>query len=553
MKRKYVSCALAAVMAASICLSGCGNENAATNQSTESSKATESKQAEKTEESKASEEQQAELEEKTIQMWLCGSKQQDSEKVWNAFNEMLQEYVPNTTVEFSIFDYSEYKEKFSQMLATGEGVDVAWAANWVTGSFQDLIVDESLMPLNDLLAEYGQDITEVLTPEIVEFHRKADGELYYLVSWQGLAGNMHGLCVTTELAELAGETWVEDTAAALDKYWNENGTVEDQQAVFDQTDKYLAAAKEAGKLGAGLDFVTYLGWYYGSNRAASLPSAQGVGVRNGDNTFTVEDIIANDYFKNFCRNMAAFYQKGYIRSDVASVDTNTLHQIQDGVIDENTFVLTMHDAFGNFREEDLTKKWGVDAKVIPVERTVSLANGEATTTVIPYCADEPERAMMVMNAIYSVPELYQTLCWGIEGEHWTDNGDGTVNYTGGGNGSDAVYGYDNWKIGSCINGLTTQTMVPGYYEDMRKIEADAYISPFKNFQFDRTGLEDVIVALQAVDTEYGKQVMYGYRDDWEDVLAKYISERKEAGVDKLIEAYQEQLNAYIAENNITSF
>ncbi len=67
-------------------------------------------------------------------------------------------------------------------------------------------------------------------------------------------GDRRGWLVVTEIAELAGDTWIDDTKAALNKWRNNysEGT-EAFQAVLDQATKYLAAAKEAGKLGAGIN------------------------------------------------------------------------------------------------------------------------------------------------------------------------------------------------------------------------------------------------------------------------------------------------------------
>ena len=95
----------------------------------------------------------------TIQLWLGGpGKQKDSDEVWELFNEKLQEYVPNTTVEITCMTTTEYPEKFDQMLASGEGVDLAWVASWVTGTIADDIKDGNLMPLDDLVDQYGQGI-----------------------------------------------------------------------------------------------------------------------------------------------------------------------------------------------------------------------------------------------------------------------------------------------------------------------------------------------------------------------------------------------------------
>lgn len=494
----------------------------------------------------------AELEEKTIQIWLYGNKQKDSEKVWAAFNEMLKEYVPNTTVEFNMVATSEYKEKYQQMLASGEPVDLAFAANWVTGDVSQSINNGDWMPLNDLIAEYGQGITEVLGQKILDFVTKPDGNIYYFVNWQGLAGNKHGIYVIKEIADLAGPTWLEDTTKIVDHWWNEETTPETLQQVFDQLDIYLAAAKEADMLGAGMDLST-LGWSYSLNLDENAQRSA-IGVEHGTSPFKVIDAITTEYRQTVYKNLADFYAKGYIRSDIMSMDTSLLHRLNtgDGVIDEYTYCLTTHNFFTESTKEQLTIAAGKEMTIIPMERVATLANAEATINIIPYCADEPERATMVLNAIYTVPELYQLLIWGIEGEHWTDNGDGTINFTGG-NSSDASYGYDNWKIGSCINSLYTQTMVPGYYDEMKELDESGIVSPFSSFVFDNTGLEDVLAALSAVDQEYGALTSGVLGDGWEAYYQEYLAQRKAAGAEQLLEAYTQQIEAYCQEKGITGY
>ena len=68
----------------------------------------------------------------------------------------------------------------------------------------------------------------------------------------------------------------------------------------------------------------------------------------------------------------------------------------------------------------------MDMTYLPIEENAYLILGGDTSYAIPYCADEPERAMMVLNAIYSQPDLYNTLIYGIEGEDYTKNADGTI-------------------------------------------------------------------------------------------------------------------------------
>lgn len=560
MKRKRVSMALAAIMTASVCLAGCGNttDNAGSTKAG-SSEAVKEESKTDTVVSEASEqtEEVKELDPVTIQFWIGGpGKQKDSDRVWEAFNEKLQEYVPNTTVEITCMPTAEYKEKYPQMLASGEAVDLTWIASWVTGSNQ-LIMDGNLMALDDLVDEYGQGIKETLGEDVLDMHRyPKDDKLYYLISWQGLYSNVRAFKVPTELAQLAGDTWLEDTQKVVTKWWNEYSSPDDLQAVFDQLDIYFAALKENDKLYAGLTQATFGAWLY-PNRLSSESSLQmyNIGVPHMDESFTVIDTIQSDYYRVYAQNMAEFYKKGYIRSDIASLEKNTLSFVKGGEYTPNTSVIDVHNDLTPSAAQMYSATAGVDISLIQIENEGYLSKGDATAMAIPYCADEPERAMMVLNALYTEPELYQLLIYGFEGEHYTDNGDGTITTDYGAHGTaDSNYGLWKWTVGTCKNSLVTQADVAGYYDELQAQEKDAIISSFINFVFDDSNVTDVVASLKAIDGEYKSMIDNGYMgDEWEATLDKWISERKAAGVDRLIEELQNQINDYVAENNITSW
>ena len=436
MKKKALCLLLAMIMVLSI-LAGCTSKPAETPDTPATSEPAadntantpEEQPAEQPEEPAEQPEEPA-LEQKTIQLMITGAgKQANSDKVWAAFNEQLQQYVPNTTVEFIDVSFDEYSEKFSQILASGEGVDLAWTG-WLINKPQN-IADGNLMPLDDLLAEYGQGIVDILGENVVEIHRNADdGKLYYLPSWQGLVGDRRGWLVVTEIAELAGDTWIEDTEAALNK-WRNNYSEDTEafQAVLDQATKYLAAAKEAGKLGAGINTGRVFGWsmYNGTRSNPGVGGAE-IGIPFEDNTFTVIDGVASEHYKLYAKTMADWYKEGYIRSDIMSVDTSTLTMPKNGEITDTTYVFSCDPYLTEADQDAVTADAGMDMTYLPVEENASLILGGDTSYAIPYCADEPERAMMVLNAIYSQPDLYNTLIYGIEGEDYTKNADGTTTY-----------------------------------------------------------------------------------------------------------------------------
>ena len=558
MKKRTICLLLAMIMVLSIVLAGC-SKTAETPAADETPATTEPAETTDNTETPEAPEETAEpaLEQKTIQLMITGAgKQANSDKVWAAFNEQLQQYVPNTTVEFIDVSFDEYSEKFSQILASGEGVDLAWTG-WLINKPQN-IADGNLMPLDDLLAEYGQGIVDILGENVVEIHRNAaDGKLYYLPSWQGLCGERRGWLVVTEIAELAGDTWIEDTEAALNKWRNNYSGIEDFQAVLDQATKYLAAAKEAGKLGAGINTGRAFGWsmYNGMYSFLGVGGAE-IGITYCDGTFTVKDGVAGEHYKLYAKTMADWYKEGYIRSDIMSVDTSTLTTPKNGEITDTTYVFSCDPYLTEADQEAAIADAGMDMTYLPIEENAYLILGGDTSYAIPYCADEPERAMMVLNAIYSQPDLYNTLIYGIEGEDYTKNADGTIttSYVGASPTADDSYGIQRWIIGSCKNALINNGTDPNYYADLEALEATAQVNPFLNFTFDRTNVEGICASILNVYYEYGPQIDNGVAgDNWEELYNNYMAARKDAGIEELVTEFQNQLNAYIEANNITSW
>ena len=555
MKKKALCLLLAMIMVLSI-LAGCTSKPAETPDTPAASEPAADNTANTPEEQPAEQPEEPALEQKTIQLMITGSgKQANSDKVWAAFNEQLQQYVPNTTVEFIDVSFDEYSEKFSQILASGEGVDLAWTG-WLINTPQN-IADGNLMPLDDLLAEYGQGIVDVLGENVVEVHRNADGNIYYLPSWQGLCGERRGWLVVTEIAELAGDTWIDDTKAALNKWRNNYSGIEDFQAVLDQATKYLAAAKEAGKLGAGINTGRAFGWsmYNGMYSFLGVGGAE-IGITYCDGTFTVKDGVAGEHYKLYAKTMADWYKEGYIRSDIMSVDTSTLTMPKNGEITDTTYVFSCDPYLTEADQEAAIADAGMDMTYLPIEENAYLILGGDTSYAIPYCADEPERAMMVLNAIYSQPDLYNTLIYGIEGEDYTKNADGTIttSYVGASPTADDSYGIQRWIIGSCKNALINNGTDPNYYADLEALEATAQVNPFLNFTFDRTNVEGICASILNVYYEYGPQIDNGVAgDNWEELYNNYMAARKDAGIEELVTEFQNQLNAYIEANNITSW
>ena len=239
----------------------------------------------------------------------------------------------------------------------------------------------------------------------------------------------------------------------------------------------------------------------------------------------------------------------------ASKKINDWTTQKDGSYDNNTPISLGREAYGDESEKQYSKQFYREVSLVRIHDIGTIAGGSETCMTIPFCADEPERAMMFLNEVWKNKELYQLLIYGIKGEHYTDNGDGTIT-TGYGQigNSNAKYGIWKWTIGTCLNSLVTEGDIPGYYQELIEREKNAYVSPFNKFNFDKENVDGIVSALSALDDKYSTMLLYGYTGDkWEETLNQWIAERKAAGEDELIAEYQKQVNEFIKANNITSW
>ncbi len=498
-----------------------------------------------------------ELEEATVQMWLLGpGKQADADMVWEEWNTLLQDYVPNTTVEWNVVASEEYKDAYTRMLAAGEPVDMAWTG-YLT-NLQNDIVDGNMQPLDDLLAEYGPNITPALG-DAMEGTRHSDGNLYYIYAWQGVVGSPTAIYIPTELATLGSETWpaemqeIADVVAA-------DPSLENLQSYYDKFGEVMPAIMEADRLYGGIDYrnqtsftFSYGGQTSGVTGAKDGLSLNGVGFYYNDDTFTVTDIYNSDEVKLKYENIANFYDLGYYRSDIGSLTQTWLNA--DGSWGADDQIVFAHNAYGDDAAGDRSAIQGRPMEAI---RNYDMFWIEKQTSGmgVPYSADEPERAMMVLDALFANADLYQMLIYGIEGTHYTDNGDGTyfTEYGSQGRAEDA-YGLWKWTIGTCMNSLVTPGVTEGYYERQKELEADAYLHPLMNFVLDRSEIDDIILAVNTVDLEYRALLENGVMGSagWEATHTEWMAEREAAGVNDLIAEYQAQIDEFVAANGITGW
>ena len=179
-----------------------------------------------------------------------------------------------------------------------------------------------------------------------------------------------------------------------------------------------------------------------------------------------------------------------------------------------------------------------------------MSDGWATGTVIPYTSENPERAMQVLNLLYTDAELYRLLIYGIEGTHYTTNADGTITLPE--KDSRTYIGPENWKTGTCINSLYEAGKTgQKNYKKLKEMEATAEDNALIGFVFDTSNVSNEIANCNAVKGEYQGIVLRGYYGDkWEACYNEYMQKLDDAGLQKVLEELRSQLKVYVEENKL---
>ena len=535
-KTRFVALLLAFVMLGTVLLTGC-NQTPVETQPKETTPVKPSEtQGNQTEPAPT----EKELEPVTLKFWIAQKKTEDSDMVIEAVNEYLKDVLPNTTIEVTWIPMNnQWRQNWSQAMASGESIDLSWFG--YLNSVETEITMGSLMPIDDLLAEYGSGIIETLGEVTVERHRSSDGQLYFIPAWQGMYGNRQGIYFRQENVDLMGEGWAEKFQAQLYETWDQPWwNVDAKLKTVSYIEDLLKASQDAGKLG--------LGFYVRSNPIIRLFNSNGKQLENelvhvtvvGDTYYVEADssLTSPSYYQT--QVFHDWYQKGYIREDVLSVDLGDAH-FEKSTANDQEYMNMIQNAWTDSEHLTHTDRAGEQIAQFNIQKDGELTDGFATGAVIPATAENPERAMMFLELLYTDAELYQLLVYGIEGVHYTTYKNGTISYPE----KKTYTGPYNWAVGTCINALQTLEDKLTYYADLKEMEETAKISFMEGFIFNQEPISVEFSNLKAVYTEY-RLVGMAVEEDWEKVYTERRDKMIAAGMETYINEYVKQLTEFAA-------
>ncbi|MCF0115947.1 MAG: extracellular solute-binding protein [Erysipelotrichaceae bacterium] len=268
----------------------------------------------------------------------------------------------------------------------------------------------------------------------------------------------------------------------------------------------------------------------------------------GDSTKLV-NYYETEAYKEAIEMAYRFRQKGYVdpegSANTLSHDVLVMSGSAKGVLmGHSANEETIAEMFNNMATYDA--EFGAKTIGIGDLYTDTLGVG------ISYTCANPELAASFINLLYTDEFVWDTLIYGIEGQDfvWDENHE-FVNYPEGLDGNTIPYTmqYSCGMIGNGFQGLPFASNSSGNdFEYGKELMKEAWCPPLYGFTPTSNDVMNEATAVNVVVEKYNNVLTYGDVDP-ADVYPQFIEELKAAGIDKLIENYQAQVDAWVAENN----
>lgn len=437
----------------------------------------------------------------------------DQEMVAEAINEYVLEKLGINLV-LQVTPYSAYENQLNLLVAGSEQVDLAMIFGEDVSS---LASRGALLPLDELVAEYGDGITQCL------------GD--YLEAGS-VNGTLYQVPVNRSLFYQSGVVLRKDI---LEKYDIDISTItceEDLDAVFEiikagEPDMAMIQPENSGSVFVHVDYD-------------SLGDSCGVLLDYGQN-LDVVDLYSTDEFREVCQLHREWYLKGYIPNDVLTNTESAAALVQAGKL------LGYSVTVGPGTEQDKTNQCGVEMVMIPLKESFSYTskvNGFGWSIL--NNSKDPESAMKVLDLMYSDPTFLNMLDWGLEGVHYQmkEGSDRIITFADGVDSSNSGY-FHNWSFafGDQLSAYFWDGTEEDFPEAVREMNENAIKSKAMGFAYDVTPVKNEYTAVTNVVNQYAAALSLGCIDP-EESLPKFLDALEAAGMDKIVAEKQSQLDAW---------
>lgn len=461
------------------------------------------------------EETKEQLPEVNLTWYMIGAPQKDIDAVLAEANKTIKSKI-NATLTQTIIDWGNYDQKIKVIQASGDPFDICFTSSWAN-DYYGAVSKGAIIPINELLDKYGKAIKAAI-PEKFWNAAKVKGKIYGVLNYQMFAMIM-GYAVKKELA---------------DKYkfdYTKVKKCEDMEPFFEQVKN-----NEPGVTPLAID-TNGIMFYNNLETGYSIESITGgtspCFIRNDDKEYKVFNGMASKEVMDYFKLMRSWYKKGYVRKDAVS--------IKDWRSDFNAGKYAAYIA-GNIKPGNAALESNASGfEVVDIPITIPfITTGTiiATMNGISRTSKNPERAMMLLDLLYSDKDLYNLMVFGIKDKHYKKIDADFVEPI-----KDSGYEGIAWELGNQFNAYYTKGQSKDDWEATIKLNEDAVPYSLLGFNYDPEHTKADNTQIDATMAEYIPGLTTGTLDP-EKAVPQLLDKMSKAGIDKIITEAQRQIDQW---------
>lgn len=433
-----------------------------------------------------------------------------STEIYRAASDLVKKDL-GFEVDFVPLETGAYNEKMKLIISSGEGFDICWTSNWLNDYAQN-VTNGAFTPLDELLDQ--APALKVSIPEQIWEGVKIDNKIYGVPNQQIMARSTC-LAIPKEYYDQYGSTLTnvkkyEDLTGFMDAFSKDHPAV--STVAFGWND-----------LTYSMGFEEILG--------AGIPGA--VRLEGDKNDIKVYNQYATEEFKNLIMTRKAWTQQGYsvqgMQNNVAGSKFNP-EQLPFEVI---TYKPGLAAA--------LTTTKGCEMVTEPISDAYLTRSGvTATINAISASSKHKEEAIKLLEYVNTTSELINLLTFGIEGVNYTKVDEHTVKKVP----SEEYTNYE-WVFGNVYNSYLIDGQESTVWEDTQKMNSEAKVSRIIAFTPNTSEISLEMNNCKSVVNDYMSDFNSGFGDT-EAKLAEMLNKLEAAGVQKVIDNLQKQIDEWLA-------
>ncbi len=418
-------------------------------------------------------------------------------------------------LDISFSPWSEYFTKIDLIMTSGQTIDIAWHG---PQGVQNWYAKKTILPLDDLLEEYGQDLMKA-NPTDKWKHVALDGKLMAVPTNTPTSENFGTLCVRQDLMDQLGvkDLRTIDDVTNFARKLRSSG-LSANPFVANSYKPYIRMAQ--GNL--SVDFSLLNNWFFVDETA------------NDDRIYSY---YSSDAFRQFCSYTRIWNREKLISEDFLA-NTDELGRMNSGRSAIWTGAITRDIEQQQSLAQNVPGGIYNEYLLYP-EKPKYIITGGSNVFVIPATCGEPEKTMQFLNWVYRDQENYDFIVLGEKGRHYDLTPDGRVQVLT----KDSMF-YE-WMFRNVKYMRFPEFVSDATVERIKNWDRGARYSKLFGFNFDQTPVKAEVARMQSVITEKLVPIQYGYLD-YDENINEALDELNKAGLETVQEELQKQFSAWMA-------